>query len=211
MPLKVQRPAAAVALANEYGTLGKLQLALDEIIVPVSLVSDLTEDPWVDYGVGGKLGQSGAGNNWKMQLWNPLLSGVACRLKIAAWSLLGIATGADAANLFRSWGEIGITGFGAGYKINYLDDLRPPVSTFGRSSTVCRTVASAGLITGESVGHIAGYARNQGPMTFETGFIITPGTGLTLEQEALNVAGGLRFEFAERPLSPEEKRQLGIS
>lgn len=81
MPLPIQNPKASNLLTSFFGLVGRPSLSLDEIVVPIALVTDL-EDPFSSGAVERRLAAGSSfmgatvGGNSSVQLLNPANSGV---------------------------------------------------------------------------------------------------------------------------------------
>lgn len=91
MPMKIGTARAWGRLRDFFDLKGKHDLQLDEIIVPVAIVADLTEaDPLADLrqAQGGQVVAQTAGFVGQMQVFNPAGSGVVLELYHALFAAL---------------------------------------------------------------------------------------------------------------------------
>lgn len=81
MPKKIQEATTSLKLIRKFALVGAFTPQLDESVVPVVLIDDLTEsDQWRDVWVGRILTAGGAGNFNKFGVSNPAGSGVVMAL-----------------------------------------------------------------------------------------------------------------------------------
>jgi len=91
MPMKIGTARAWGRLRDFFDLKGKHDLQLDEIIVPVAVVADLTEaDPLADLRAaqGGQVVSPAVGFVGQMQVFNPAGSGVVLEVYLAQFAAL---------------------------------------------------------------------------------------------------------------------------
>jgi len=191
MPMKIGTARAWGRLRDFFDLKGKHDLQLDEIIVPVALVADLTEaDPLADLrqAQGGEDLGAAAGFIGQMQVFNPVGSGIvievysvqASTVASTTWTI-GPVTATLAVNGQAIWQDTRLSGI--------------PVGRFQAQALV----AGPQIVDGYKVRSLSGAHFFLSPRV-----TLLPGNGYRVEAgtQNLQIWGGMLW--SERDLLPGE-------
>lgn len=201
MPRPIQRGTEALALAKHYNLKGKVPLVLDEVIVPVHLVGDLTGTDAEQPAGGVFTANAGVGNTPIVGVENPLDSRVIIRIDryeltgagassgCSVWverSVGGVfPSGAPATSSLAEWRDSGITGVATGRLIQNQTTPPPPFSgPYWRLLTPT--------------------AGNSLDWRHAPTFWITPGNRFWLEGHTVNAQAIGAFAWVELPTEPSD-------
>ncbi len=191
MPMKIGTARAWGRLRDFFDLKGKHELQLDEVIVAVAVVADLTEaDPLADERLaqGGRQEAAAAGFVGQVQLFNPAGSGIVAELyqvsfnesSTALYQLGPVALAIATAN-GGQWTDRRLNGFPVceiqGQAINAAMNLVNPVTFHVLSSTTTVVRLDA---------------------------ILPPGSGYMVENNQQNLQTRIGFWWRERDALPGE-------
>lgn len=173
MPEKVQTPTPAVALSREYGLKGRVQLSVDETIVPVAIVGDLIDDGTKAWAIAYTVGKFVTGYSMA-QIINPVGSGLMCFVD----EITGQAESSQLITLMAHDAGIGVTAtpFYKDRRITTAADAaqpRPRIELHTLNTSV--TPISGSKYAGEF------YSNGFPAIRFEGPYTLTPGTGILVQ------------------------------
>lgn len=201
MPEKIQNPIASTALAKEFGVKGRIALSLDETIVPIALVSDLTDDGTKAWGIALAVGAGGAGTYGKTQILNPAGSG----LLVFVDQLIVVPTGTQRVIVVHEDTGIGITA------TPFFLDRRIATGADGVSPRPrCELhSATAGASTAGNIIAAQQWINGQPVPVFQLKVVLTPSTGVEAGVALVNSDSHYWWQGRIRSLTPEEAREFG--
>ncbi len=203
MPVPVQTTKHVTPLRKAFGLFGGLRLKLDETVVPVAVVEQLSPDDWSNAFVGDTQAASGAGNVHIWALENPAASGCLIELfEVIVASTNGSIWAITIADppyvpgniIAGQWQDLaGVYGTGGG--IFYLPGRNP--------SGQMRHAAAAVAVAGAIVAHFNVPAQHD--VYYHPKVILHPGQQINVYTQTQNIEGRCSFQWRERPLQPSER------
>lgn len=201
MPERIQTPRASSALQAEYDIKGRIALSLDEVVVPVAIVSNLvtTGEDWKKCWTGRVMAAGGVGNFNKMALTNPAGStgvinvdevGISCNVGCSYW---------------LEWPN-GVLALGLTNAVLFRDSRPMTPALTERPFAICTYVSSAAAVLGtdEMPGHVPSGVQYGGTAVLRPNVAIYPGCSLAIRAGTANVANNIYFLWRERSLLPGE-------
>lgn len=200
---EIQNPYAALGLAAEFGTKGGLKLQLDEVVVPVAIISQPSaesQDPrstWRKAWSCAVNGLAGAGNFQKLGITNPVGSGVVVLVDEFRWANMNAV--AD-----TGWVEFPNTVVSIGLSVTgRWRDSRAQVPTVTSTPTaVVEEAQSAAAVLGtDEVGWAAAAGTS---IIIPVDCLLYPGCSLLIRNAVANLEASISVLWRERPLQPGE-------
>jgi len=196
MPEKIQTPSVSQALTQEYSIKGRLRLALDETVVPVTVVGNVSPDLYRPCGVALRIAP--LANNFNIQqLINPAGSGVIAYLdRVTAASSVN-----SGQNYFLEDVPVDVAATASGF---FLDRRETPAAPDQkRPNVLLYTDQRLVALAGDLVGRAQQAATGQSIIDL-SGFTLMPGTGFAISCDLINSKLECSFVWRERQLKPTE-------
>lgn len=189
MPIPIQNATVWARLQRAFGLLGRHKLLLDEIVVPVALVEDLSGVEVLlekRYAQGGDTQGAVAGNSTRVQIFNPAGSGILVEL----YQAVAGASGAGVIN----WGPV-VAVLAGSISGTWQDRRLTPASVPAALIQTDNNPAGPVLVNPLKLNQLGNTA-----VLFRCDVTLLPGTGFVFEGHTVNTSISAGFWWVESAL-----------
>lgn len=199
MPKTIQDAIGSVALQTEYGLVGGFNLKLDETVVPVVLMKDLSQPAsnWRDCYFGDARGAAGALNQHKWALLNPVGSGILVELYEVTFC--SSTAGCDWEVVVTPTPYVPGTVLNGAYQDTNTQYLVPGSVPAATPLWAATAAATPGDVVLAFVALIAQ------PFVWHPKCLLWPGQQIIFHQLPVNNNGQLSMQWRERPVKITER------